>query len=49
MIDMTGKIIWTRETTENSIKIQRDHVNQGIFLLKIRSNDYQSTHKIILE
>lgn len=49
LYDLNGKLLSSHSTTSNQIQIDRNNLINGLYLLKVKSNDVECFKKIIFE
>jgi streptogramin lyase len=47
LFDVSGVSIWQKETRETQEELDATTLKSGVYILRIKSGNYQSTHKII--
>jgi Secretion system C-terminal sorting domain len=49
LLDATGKIIYTKHTSENLLKIEMNEIKSGLYIVKINSKNHIYTQRIVRE
>jgi len=47
--DITGKVLWSKQTTNNTIPIDLGNIEKGIYFIKIQNNETTVIKKIVIQ